>query len=111
MNEREKASLIFLSEKALGKKDSDILFDISNESIKGEIKEQNFIYSIGEEQKLMSFSRIWDFILSQISSKSESRYLSDLKKYLNQYSIPDIFFSQLYYINPENKELKLYEKQ
>ena len=108
MNEREKASLIFLSEKALGKKDSDILFEISNKSIKGEIKEQNFIYSIGEEQKLMSFSRMWDFILSQISSKSESRYLSDLNKYLDQYSIPDEFFSQLYYLDPESKEFKLY---
>lgn len=108
MNEREKTSLIFLSEKALGKKDSDILFDISDKLTKGEVKDQNFIYTIGEEKKFISFSRIWDYVLSQISSKSESRYLSDLNKYLDQYSIPDEFFSQLYYVDPESKEFKLY---
>jgi len=110
MTKKEKASLIFLAEKTLGKNDSDILFDISNKEIGAKIKEQNLIYSIGEDEKLISFSRIWDFILSQISSRSENRYLNDLKKYLEKYDIPDEFFYQLYYIDPETKEMKPYKK-
>lgn len=111
MTDKEKVSLIFLSEKVLDKKDSDILLKISDNFINGEIKSQDFIYIIGNDKKIMSLSRIWNYILSQISSRSEKRYLSDLNKYLEQFDIPQVFFEQCYYINPEDNKLKPFIKK
>jgi len=110
MIKKEILSFIFLAELYNEKKDCDILLEISNNEVSGKIVDGgNFIYTIGEKEKVIPISRIWNYFLSQVKGKTKSEYLKNLNKLLQKYPFPKEVLTQLKFINPETNELEYYD--
>lgn len=110
MKQKEILSFIFLAEKYFGKKDSEILVNLSQNEISGEIVDiSNFLYKIGPEENIIPISRIWDYLLTQVKGRTKNEYLKNLNALLVQYPFPEYVLKQSKYVNPETKELEYYE--
>ena len=108
MNKKELNSLFFLAEKTKGFNDSDIIFKLTDKKINGKIENNSFIYNINDEEFIIPLGRIWNYIISNIKGNKKDVYLKNLNKFLDDYNLPEIFYSQLYYVNPENNELEIF---
>lgn len=109
MKKKEIVSFIFLAEKYNGKEDCDILLQLAENSVKGEIVNGNFLYSIGEEKNIVPVARIWDSLLSQVKGGTKNEYLKNINKQLAKYPFPKDLLLQLQYVNPETKQLEYLE--
>ena len=107
MKKKEVLSFIYLAEAYDGKKDSEILSEISENKIEGEIiNGSSFIYKIGEDECVIPINRIWNYTLSTVKGKTNNEFLRNLKKVLENYIFPTEILKQLSYVNPETKKLE-----
>lgn len=111
MTRKELNDLFFLTEKTKGLNNSDIILELVDKKIKGKIENNSFIYSIDDVEFIIPLGRIWNYILSNIKGNKKDVYLKNLNEFLDEYNLPEIFYSQLYYVNPENNELEVFVRK